>query len=119
MKKTFFTLMLVMLFAGFVNAQSVLDFTLENATGEDLYGMYVSPVSDDNWGEDIIPEDILPNGHEVEVKFTIQADTDCNWDIKLAKDEAGNSVTISDVNLCGITKIILKKQGGKYIYKTE
>jgi hypothetical protein len=36
--------------------------TIVNSTGYDCYYLFVSPVIDDMWGDDVLGRDILPNG---------------------------------------------------------
>lgn len=123
MKKIFFKVILGLFFTAMsesVVSQHLLDFTLINSTGEHLYGMYVSEVDNDSWGNDILPKDIIENGAEVEVKFTDNGDITCKWDIKITKDPSEeNYVVIEDVNLCNVAKLTLFKKDGKYIYVAE
>ncbi len=56
----------------------------------------------------------------MEVKFNDDGEATCKWDIKLTKDASEEtSVLIEDVNLCGITKLTLNKNDGKYTYLAE
>jgi hypothetical protein len=122
MKKTLliFAMFVALMASSSLKAQTILDFTLVNNTGEDLYGVYVSETVNESWGKDIIPTDIFKTGFQVEVKFNDEGEATCNWDIKLTKDAAEeNSVLIEDVNLCGITKLTLNKEDGKYTYFAE
>ncbi len=45
------------------------DFTLVNDTGYTIYSVYVSPSIDDEYGDDILAEDVLEDGDEVEITF--------------------------------------------------
>lgn len=38
------------------------DFTLVNKTGIEIHSLHVAPHSSDEWGEDILGKDTLPNG---------------------------------------------------------
>ncbi len=61
MKKTLFVfaMFVALMISSSLKAQTILDFTLVNNTGEDLYGVYVSETVNESWGSDIIPTDIL------------------------------------------------------------
>ena len=68
---------------------------IKNTTNFDIDEIYLSPVDDENWGDDILdPDEILAPGEEIEVEI------DCGtWDVKLvAEDES--TCEIEDVNIC-------------------
>jgi hypothetical protein len=46
-----------------------LDFVLVNKTGYTLDEIYVSPAKSDDWGDDIMGHQIVPDGAQVNVKF--------------------------------------------------
>ena len=50
-------------------AQTILDFKLVNNTGEDFYAVYLTETTTKNWGEDILPEDIVKDGDTIEITF--------------------------------------------------
>jgi hypothetical protein len=50
-------------------AAQVFDFTLINKTGYTIDKVFVSPADDDDWGEDVLGVDQLPNGRQVEIEF--------------------------------------------------
>ena len=47
-----------------------LDFTLINETGYNISSIFVSPTTENEWGEDIMGRDLLNDGESVEVKMT-------------------------------------------------
>ncbi len=47
----------------------VFDFTLVNKTGDTIQAVYVSPSIDDEWGEDVLGEDVLEDGDSFEIIF--------------------------------------------------
>lgn len=67
MKKILITLTLLTLAAS-AFAQ-VFDFKLVNKTGFTIAEVYVSPADDDEWGEDVLGEDVLENKKSVEIEF--------------------------------------------------
>ncbi|MBD2099700.1 hypothetical protein [Leptolyngbya sp. FACHB-261] len=86
-----------------LNAQSALadrrDFTVQNNSGSDIQYLYVSSSSENEWGEDILGQDVLPSGESTEVNFTDESNA-CRYDIK-AVFEDGQSVEDYQVDLCG------------------
>ncbi len=108
------------LFSVVAKAQSAMDFTFVNQTGEILWGLYVSETMNLEWGEDLLPSEVIGDGEEVKITFS-PSSTECEWDIKLNKDLSGEKfVTVSDVNLCSIMRLIIyKTRSGGYEYRTE
>lgn len=88
-----------------------LDFTLVNKTGLTIDEVYLSPTSDDEWGEDVMGRDVLKNGERVDIKFSSE-ETECNWDLKIV-DEDEDSVEWEKLNLCTANEITLMYEGKK------
>jgi hypothetical protein len=57
-----------------------LDFVLTNATGYRIAGVYLSPTSEDNWGENILSEE-LGDGDSVQIQFSPDAEA-TKWDLR-------------------------------------
>jgi hypothetical protein len=89
----------------------VLDFTLVNSTKYTILELYVSPTNDDKWGEDVLGEDILKPGEELEISFS-RGETTCMWDLKIV-DEDKDEVEWEKFNLCEASEITLKYENGK------
>ena len=66
--------------------QAQLDFTLVNRTGYTISEVYVSPLSSDDWEEDIMGADQLEDGDRVEIQFT-QGAKGCKWDLMVTYDD--------------------------------
>lgn len=47
----------------------VFDFTLVNKTGHTIAEVYCSPAEDEEWGDDVLGEDVLKNGASVDIQF--------------------------------------------------
>ena len=45
------------------------DFTLVNATGVEINAVHISPHSANDWEEDILEQDTLPDGQHVDIHF--------------------------------------------------
>ena len=77
------------------------DFTLINNTSTTIAYIYVSPSASDEWGDDVLDEDVLEAGQQVNIVFPggrVKAE-DCSFDIKVVTTE-GAEGKLSDVNLC-------------------
>jgi hypothetical protein len=90
--------------SGIVNAGDQ-DFVLVNKTGVEIHSVYVSPSDQEEWGEDVMGEDTLPDGAKVEIKFSRKEKAEL-WDIKVTDGE-GTSITWENLNLMEIAKVTL------------
>jgi len=88
-----------------------LDFTLVNKTGLDIVEVYLSPTSEDEWGEDVMGRDILEKGAKVDITFS-SAETECNWDLKIV-DENEDEIEWTKLNLCTANEITLLYENKK------
>lgn len=95
-------------------AQGKQDFTLVNSTGVEIHQVFISPHSTDDWEEDILGQDTLPDGESVNITFS-RAETAAKWDLKIV-DKEGNSITWENLNLLEISKATLhyKKDRGAW-----
>lgn len=82
------------------------DFTLKNATGVEIDKVYVSPSDKDDWQEDILGQDTLPDGSSVEIKFSPKEKA-AMWDLRI-EDKAGTSIEWTKLNLMEISEVTLK-----------
>lgn len=69
---------------------------ITNNTGEDIYYIYVSHESSDDWEEDVLGDDVLSNGESVRVN--IEGYDTPVFDIRL-ESEDGNTYTKWDVDV--------------------
>lgn len=99
---------LLAILAPLVAAQGKQDFTLYNRTGMAITEMYVSPASEDEWGEDILGIDTLPNGDDTTIHFSPK-ERAASWDIKLI-DENGKEHIRYKFNLLNISEITVTRQ---------
>lgn len=86
-------------------AEGKQNFTLENRTGYKISEVYVSPVKESSWQEDVLGEDELPNEESVNIRFS-RSEKSCKWDLKVVYDD-DESVEWEDFDLCEISKIRL------------
>lgn len=78
-----------------------LQFTLINESSQDVYYLYVSPSYSDDWGEDILGEEIIPSGTASEIIIDDGSDT-CEYDL-LAIAPTEDEVEDYGLNLCEIS----------------
>lgn len=81
------------------------DFILHNQTGVEVNSVYVSPHSANDWEDDVLGEDTLPNGESVKITFD-DRDKHVHWDLKVT-DKDGNSLEWYDLNLVEISEVTL------------
>ena len=117
-------LLVALIFAAttWTQAQTVLDFKLVNNTGEDFYGVYLTETTTDNWGEDILPQDIVEDGAVVSVTFEyVDDETLCIWDLRLTHDESEEEwIYIEEIDLCEVSVLTLYiDEDGDYAFITE
>ena len=95
---------LVLLFATATSvAADERDFTLHNDSSLDIDYVYVSPSASNFWGDDILGEDVLPSGEQVDITFD-DPRTTCVWDIKAVAHD-GSEGYIYNVDLCSVSDV--------------
>ena len=87
------------------------DFTLINATGIDIYHVYVSAADNDAWEEDVMGRDVLEDGEEVDITFGGDEEQEL-WDIKI-DDSEGNEIFWRGFDLARVSRITLHWDGNK------
>lgn len=108
MKRVLWTVGLSLLvFVVWAAAQNtVLDFKLVNKTGVDIQSVNISPADDNEWGEDIMEEDILADGDSVDIEFDPE-EIHAKWDLRVTDDE-GTSIIWENLDLSKINVLTLK-----------
>jgi hypothetical protein len=91
--------------------QGKQDFMLHNATGVEIHELYVSPTTADDWEEDVLGVDTLPDGDSVKVTFE-DREKRSKWDLKVV-DSKGNSIEWEALNLIEISEVTLHYKDGK------
>lgn len=87
------------------------DFVLHNETGVEIHELYVSPTTTDEWEEDVLGVDTLPDGDSVKVTFD-DREKNSKWDLKVV-DSKGNSIEWRNLNLIEISEVTLHYKDGK------
>lgn len=108
--KLIFALLTLFLVAGLQPALAgKQDFVLHNATGVDIYAIYVSPTGVEEWQEDILAVDVLMDGESLKIKFN-RGETAQLWDIRV-EDEEGNALMWEGINLLEASEVTLLPDG--------
>ena len=93
------------------------DFTLVNATGVEIDKVFISPHDKDDWEDDILGQDTLPDGQSVDIKFH-RAETAPIWDLRI-EDKQGHAIEWENLNLLEINKLTLNYKDGKATAKID
>lgn len=81
------------------------DFTLINQTGVEVYRLFISETGNNDWEEDVLGENTLPDGSRLNVSFAGRSA--CLWDM-MVTDEDDNSLTWQALNLCESSIVVLR-----------
>jgi hypothetical protein len=103
-------------------AQTVLDFKLVNNTGEDFYAVYLTDTDTQDWGEDILPEDIVKDGDTIDITFEdVDGNSLCSWDLRLTHDASEEDyIYINEIDLCEVSILTLYiDEDGEYAFEVE
>jgi hypothetical protein len=100
-----------LLVAATTMAQGKQDFTLHNNTGVEIHKLFISPHSTDEWEEDILGKETLPDGESLEITFSRKESAKL-WDLKIV-DKEGTSIEWESLNLLEISEITLHFKNGK------
>lgn len=93
------------------------DFTLHNKTGVEIHQVFVSAHETDNWEEDILGKDTLPDDNSTSISFSPKEEAE-NWDIKIV-DGQGDSIVWENLKLTEITDVTLYLEDGKAWAETK
>jgi hypothetical protein len=78
-------------------------FTLNNRSNQTIDSLFVSPVGQDTWGEDIFGPTPLAPGESTDILFP-REETACNYDIRVHTQDGGTS-ELENVNLCETSEV--------------
>ncbi len=94
-----------------VSAQAAQDFTLVNKTGVEIYALYVTPHDADQWGDDILGVDTMPDGNTLDIKFSRKEKAEL-WDLRI-EDKDGAFLEWENLNLLATDAVTLYYKNGK------
>ncbi len=101
------------------HAQGKQDFTLVNRTGYQIDEVYVGPVSQSHWGEDVMGKDAIAQGETAEITFNGGSNA-CKWDIRVVYND-GDASEFRSVNLCNVSRVTLywNRKAGETRFEVE
>lgn len=86
---------------------SILNFTLVNETGGTIYKLQMSPTSVAEWEEDMLGNEVMPDGTSRYISFSGYRSDVTVWDLK-ATDPAGTSIEWRGLDLTSFSKLTLR-----------
>ncbi len=86
-------------------------FVTVNKTGVEIHHMYVSPSEKDEWGDDILGEDVCPPNANVTITLTGAEASDL-WDLRI-EDSEENAITWTGLKLGAVKELTLHYENGK------
>jgi hypothetical protein len=113
MKKSLFlavTGLFLLLFSYSETTAQELGFYIVNNTGVTLNNIYVSPAESNNWGNDILPNDMFDDQSSVMVYIPADYGSTCLFDIKIT-DIPGNAVIFTNVDACKLHTLTIHWDG--------
>jgi hypothetical protein len=81
---------------------AVQDFTLHNRTGHVIMTLNVSPSNSNQWGPDILGQEVLADGESAEISFD-RTESQCMFDIRVTYDD-GDTNDERGINLCEVSE---------------
>lgn len=90
-------------------AQADPSFNLVNRSGQAINEIYVSPVSEPNWGRDLLGQNVLPNGRVFPVRIAPAAG--CQQDVRVVFAD-GRPEERRNLNTCAITDLVFGTAAG-------
>ncbi len=79
------------------------NFVMRNNTGQTIMRVFVSPITSNNWEEDVLGSNVLPDRQTLRINFN-RSEDECNWDIKVDLAD-GTSREQRNVNLCRVGEV--------------
>ena len=86
-------------------AQAGQDFTIENASGVDIYEVYISPSTSDSWGRDMLGDDVFLDGETADVGMRAFGD-ECIYDLSFI-DVYGDALEFYGVDVCATPSLVI------------
>ena len=102
-------------FAPSIASAAPQDFELTNNTGYDISSVWIGPTSSDDWGDDVMGEDVLSNGTTQPITFPHGRGATCHWDLKVQYSDDDTTAQWLNFDLCTISSITLSydRKSGK------
>jgi hypothetical protein len=109
MKKLLVLGLLLLAGAFLASAQNLPSIRITNNTGYDVYHIYISPSESDDWGADFLEDDVLLDGHSIEIQPGYSFSGSGAYDICL-EDEDGDIYSKYEVQLTDNARIVFTEE---------
>jgi hypothetical protein len=111
-KLLFFAAIFCALFLFSTNNTSAqaLYFYVTNNTGVTLNNVYVTPAETNNWGSDILPNDLFESASSIRVDIPATYGETCKFDMKIT-DLEGNAVIFTGMDACKLHTLTINWDG--------
>ena len=113
MKKLLFLAIVIagLSFFGARNSSAqALTFDVVNNTGVTLVDVYVTPAETNNWGNDILPNNLFEDGMTINVTIPATYGETCMFDMKIT-DGVGGHITFSGIDACKLITLQINGDG--------
>lgn len=113
MKKLLFLFLVIAgisLFSTKNSTAQALTFQVTNNTGVTLVDVFVSPAESNNWGNDILPNNLFENGSTINVNIPESFGTTCMFDMKIT-DGADGHITFTNIDACKLVALQINGDG--------
>jgi hypothetical protein len=97
---------------------AIQDFTVINKTGFTITALHVSESDNNDWEEDILGADVLPDGKSTNISFHGYSGKACEFDIRI-DDEDENQSIVEGINLCETQAVTFKKACSKVVFEAK
>ncbi len=87
------------------------DFTLVNQTGVEIFAVYISPSTAEEWSDNILTSASLPDGGSTEIIFNSDVD-DQYWDLAV-EDSEGEAIQWTELDLFTISELTIMFDDGE------
>ena len=105
MKKLILTGLFLVLGVFVLSAQNLPSVRIVNNTGKEIFYIFISPSDDDNWGGDLLGEDILENGQTFTYRLPHPLSRVSLYDIGM-EDEDGDTYVKWEVTITDNARIV-------------
>lgn len=92
-------------------AEGQQDFALHNQTGKVIKEIYIGPTSSEEWDDDVMGKNVVPDGGGVHVTFSPKT-TAKHWDVKIVFEDDKSTVW-TNFDLTTIDDITISFKDGK------
>ncbi len=99
MKKIILIVLLSISFTCFTFGNSQKTVTVKNNTGYEIYYLYITPSSYDDWDNNLLEDDTIKDGEELTLNLKEYNNKECIYDIQ-AIDEDDDSYSQYEKNIC-------------------